>query len=811
MFLFKQTPTAAATDGVSNESSTLLAVKFKATEKIMFAKPLAEYIASSYAEPPEAYRDDLRVLDELREAATAALDVNHTALKRNTRYYGQLSFILSKFPADVNISFTWYNAFVTESEASCADLYFERASVLFNIGAAYSQLGCREGHNDKDSLNRAFGNFQHAAGVFAHLRQKVASECRTQLTTDLSAYMLTTLENLMLCQAQECVWHRSVLNHMKDANIARVAAYVAELYDLAIQSGSQGSLANTIPAGWLEHLKIKMLYFRAEAQSRKSMDCLANSHYGEEVARLQAANEYCNQINETVAYDQRWSKHVRAAVLEMVRSQSELICSNRQRAEHDNDVIYLDPVPATSSLPEISPYKLAQPTIPEIVENPGMFLGGDELGPPLFKALVPFVIHQAASLYEDRKDQLVNKDLITALDELTADCESVLNSLNLPHALEAIQKPIGLPPNILVGADEIRSEGGYLGIKRLIDSAVESNTKAIEMIESAEKALDEEAREDQRVRQGASRDSLRAQRVESSELTNKFRADIAKYRAVVARARESDATIKAQIDTWSKFFSLLGSPRDEIERQVPSTTANPITDPHHSQIVGRLQQYMSEITLMRRERLKSIENLKRVASEDDVTPALNEEMQRLAQKQQQSSSSILQFELHQFEDVFAARLDKYMTWRKYIEEEREAQSELLDSIREANQAFIVARSSHPLLHQREKSLSNLEMAVKRYREASFNLHDGSRFYASLESELTKLRDGCSDFAMARHIDALELMGVRQGETPADLAQAPENSNVSLTEQYLQRQQQQPPPPQNLVWDPSMPLKYTTPK
>ncbi|KAJ2609691.1 pH-response regulator protein palA/rim20 [Coemansia sp. RSA 1365] len=771
----------------------------------MFAKPLSEYIASSYAEPPEAYRDDLRVLDELREAATAALDVNHTALKRNTRYYGQLSFILSKFPADVNINFTWHNAFVVESEVSCADLYFERASVLFNIGAAYSQLGCREGHNDKDSLNRAFGHFQNAAGVFAHLRQKVVSECRTQLTTDLSSYMLTTLENLMLCQAQECVWHRSVLNHMKDANIARVSAYVAELYDLAIQSGSQGSLANTIPTGWLEHLKIKMLYFRAEAQSRKSMDCLANSHYGEEVSRLQAANDYCNQINEIVVYDQRWSKLIRVAVLEMVKSQSELISGNRQRAEHDNDVIYLDPVPAISSLPEISPYKLAQPTIPEIIENPGMFLGGDELGPPLFKALVPFVIHQAASLYEDRKDQLVNKDLIGALDELTADCESVLNSLNLPHALEAIQKPIGLPPNILMGADEIRSDGGYLGIKRLIDSAIASNTRATDMIDSAEKALDEEAHEDQRVRQGVNRNSPRTQRVESSELTNKFRADISKYRGVLVRARESDGTIKAQIDTWSKFFSLLGSPREEIERQVPSTTANPITDPHHTQIVGRLQQYMNEITVMKRERLKSIENLKRISAEDDITPALNEEMQRLSQKQQ---SSILQFELHQFEDVFAVRLDKYLAWRKYFEEEREAQIELLDSVREANQAFIVARSRHPLLQQREKSLSNLEIAVKRYREASFNLHDGARFYGSLEAELTKLKDGCLDFAMARHIDALELMGVGQGETPVDLAQAPESSDLSLNHHP---QQQPPPPPQNLVWDPSMPLKYTNPK
>ncbi|KAJ2828014.1 pH-response regulator protein palA/rim20, partial [Coemansia erecta] len=549
MFLFRQ---SAAIDGVSNDNSTMFAVKFKATEKTIFNKALAEYIASSYAEPPEAYRDDLRVLDELREAATAALDGNPNVLKRNIRYYGQLAFILSKFPADVGISFTWHNAFTADSEASCQDLYFERASVLFNIGAAYSQLGCREGHGDMDSLNRAFSYFQQAAGVFGYLQRKIVGECRTQLTPDMSACMLAALESLMVCQAQECVWHRSALSRMKDANVARIATHVAELYEQALQAATQGSLAGTVPGGWVDNLKAKGLYFRAEAQLRKSMDCLANGQYGEEVARLQAAQEYCNQASELAAYDQRWSKLIRAAVLEMLKAQTELVGSNRTRAEHDNDVIYLYPVPAIASLADISPYKVAQPKVPDIVENPGKFLGSEELGPPLFKGLVPFVIHQAASLYEDRKDQLVNKDLITALDELTADCESVLNSLNLPHALEAIQKPIGLPPNILVGADEIRSDGGYVGIKRLLDNAIASNVRARELLGAAEKALADEAREDQRVQQSAPRDK----RVESAELTNKFRAEIARYREVVRRAQESDATIKTQVDTWAKFFAL---------------------------------------------------------------------------------------------------------------------------------------------------------------------------------------------------------------------------------------------------------------
>lgn len=36
----------------------------------------------------------------------------------------------------------------------------------------------------------------------------------------------------------------------------------------------------------------------------------------------------------------------------------------------------------------------------------------------------------------------------------------VLQSLNLPGSIEAIQQPVTLPPSLLRKADEIRSEGG---------------------------------------------------------------------------------------------------------------------------------------------------------------------------------------------------------------------------------------------------------------------------------------------------------------------------------------------------------------
>ncbi|KAJ1719856.1 pH-response regulator protein palA/rim20, partial [Coemansia erecta] len=751
---------SGSSDGSGADGSGLLAVPLKATEKTQCSGPLAAYIASSYAEPPDAYRDDLRVLDALRDSATAALDASPALLKRLTRYYAQLSFLLSKFPADVNVRFAWHCAFdPAAATAALQDLNLERAAVLFNIAAAYSQLAGRESRADKDGLTKAFGALQNAAGVFAHLARHVVAECPAHLTPDLSPPMLAALEALMLAQAQECAWHRAVLSHMKDANVARIAVHLADLYAHAAECATHASLAQTVPPAWPDALRLKHLYYAAEAQYRRAQDCMANARYGEEVARMLQARELCARAAELVAQDARWAGRVRAPLVEAARAQQGLVASNCERAVRDNDVIYLDPVPPASSLPAIAPYKLAQPAVPSAVDNPGAHLRDSDLGPPLFRALVPFVIHQAASLYEDRKDQLVANSLVKALDELTADCESVLASLNLPHALDAIQKPVGLPPAILVGADEIRSDGGYAGLKYLLDSADRSNAELAALLDTAEAALANEAREDQQLRaRPPSSPAACAARPLSSDLTHQLRGQIADLRARLQAARASDATMRAAFGQWEPVLAALSSPREELERIVPSTTANPITDPHHCRIVERLHQYLAEVDIMKRERLKSMEKLRRLAAEDDVTPALNEEMQRLVA---QSSTPIMHFELHQFEDVFAQRLDKYTSWKPYIAEELEAQTELLDSIREANQAFLIARSSHPLLQKREQALSNLEQAIQAYRNISFNMHDGSNFYASLEPEVSSVRTQSVDFATSRHIEAEELCGTPQ--------------------------------------------------
>lgn len=45
-----------------------------------------------------------------------------------------------------------------------------------------------------------------------------------------------------------------------------------------------------------------------------------------------------------------------------------------------------------------------------------------------------------------------------------------MRSLNLPGALEALEKPVGLPPSLLKKAEEVRSEDGPARIEASIEN-----------------------------------------------------------------------------------------------------------------------------------------------------------------------------------------------------------------------------------------------------------------------------------------------------------------------------------------------------
>ncbi|CAO3682458.1 unnamed protein product [Umbelopsis vinacea] len=774
---------------MANASTNLLAVDVKKTEKVALTQVLRDYISNAYAEHPDLYTDDFRVLDELRMDCIH-LGAQHNALNRLIKYYGQLVFIGSKFPIDVGADFPWYPAFSANGGKPIAyrNLNYEKACILYSIAAMQSQLGNSENRATAEGVRKACMYFQNAAGAFKHLQDVVIPEIRTAPTKDMTTSALNALISLMLAQAQECVWQKAAIDHLRDGTIARLAIQVAEYYDSAYDLATNSSISGLYPQSWLSHMQIKTLHFKAAAQFRKATECISQNKYGEEIARLQLADSYVKKgLDMSGSFLSRGSG-VSEMVINDLKSLQQIIQSNLARAQRDNDVIYLEPVPSSSALPPINKSGMVKPMPTTEITDPVQLMMENErshgkmphalLGLPLFQKLVPFAVHQAASVYFDRKERVLKIDIMGKLEELTAVYQSTLRSLNLPAALQALEQPIGPPPSLIKRADEVKSKGGSTLLYDMIEKVRHLSLKNSELLDQALNALDEELEED---------DTLRKQFGEkwplpkSSELTGQLTAQGKKHRETILSAQKADQTVHQKLDTWIKIIDILTLPTEEIERSIPSVhITRGYSAPDEDDDVAkqnnaarRLRTLLEEAEGHVRDRKDIIERAQRTSMADDISPALLNKAAKLT-----ANSPIAKIEPAQFEDLFAEQLRQYDEYLKAVDKQEEEQHLLMKKIANANEEFLDARRFNPAVAKREKALQNLEQAYDKFQEIYTNLKEGMKFYTDHGQSLGIFRKKCLEFQQQRRNEALQALKAT-GNSPLSLASlnlnSPENS------------------------------------
>lgn len=299
-----------------------------------------------------------------------------------------------------------------------SNLNYEKACVLFCIGSVYSQLGCNESRISTDGIRKSCNYFQHAAGCFQLIETECAADLRVAVQpSDLDTATLRSIVNLMLAQAQECVWQKAVMEHMKHGTIARLAIKVADFYEAALPGA---------PSDWRVYLEIKSAYLTAVAQYHKANECISNGRYGEEISRLRAAEAYNRKALDAIAstyggiFLARKNNRIQELFANDVRLLEESIERDLMRAEKDNDLVYLEPVPDASQLAPILRSEMVRPIAPLDVTEPTHWLKevDESWNHPLFEKLVPFAVHQAASVYRDKKDYVVQTDIVARCMEL---------------------------------------------------------------------------------------------------------------------------------------------------------------------------------------------------------------------------------------------------------------------------------------------------------------------------------------------------------------------------------------------------------
>lgn len=587
----------------------ILQLPFRRTHHVSLSGAIRQYISTKYNQHPDMFREDLELIDQLREDAIAVQEPHVSGIERLTAYSVQLRWIGGKFPIDIGVDFPWYPAlgFYTDTAVLQNNVRFELANILYNLAALYSQLAFSTNRESGDGLKTASQYSSAAAGVLCFLRTVIILDMRSTPPGDMDEMTLESLEQLCLAQAQECFWQKAVKDQMKDATIARLAAQVADYYSMA---GDLAVKSDAISTEWIHHFDAKHHHFAAAAQYRQSLDCLEKRKYGEEVARLRDSL-IC--INEGL----KESKWVNRTVVGDMKGLKDKVTEDLSRAEKDNDVIYLHPIPPKSELRPLDRANMViSRPLKELHDGISMLGEGRPFGRPLFAKLVPYAVHVAANIYAERRDQLVNQNIIGDLEALTARLRDLLSSLNLPGSLQALEKPLGLPPSLVSKAEELRQQDGLHRLRRAMQdtSKLKLNDKAIfsEGVEllKAEKAEDESAR----TKYGTDRWSRQPSEVAGQKLWTQ-NTEIEGY---LQSASGSDDLIQKKMRNSEKVLVVLTGTNRDIEAYVPSSQRANVTSKTERE-VGQLRTCLNEVSRFEARRKRRMEALREKARLDDIS------------------------------------------------------------------------------------------------------------------------------------------------------------------------------------------------
>nr|XP_014348562.1 PREDICTED: rhophilin-2 isoform X3 [Latimeria chalumnae] len=248
-------------------SIPLIPLGLKETKEVDFTVAFKDFILEHYSEDSSNYETEIADLMDLRQACRTP-SRTEAGVDLLMNYFNQLGFVENRFfspSRHMGIFFTWYDSF-TGVPVCQQNISLEKASILFNIGALYTQIGTRCDRQTKTGLGNAIDAFQKATGVLNHLKETFTHTP----SYDMSPAMLGVLVKLMLAQAQECVFERLSLSgicneYFSLLKMAQEAAKVSEVYGLVHNAMNQPPVKENFPSSWSYMTQVKLEHYRSLA------------------------------------------------------------------------------------------------------------------------------------------------------------------------------------------------------------------------------------------------------------------------------------------------------------------------------------------------------------------------------------------------------------------------------------------------------------------------------------------------------------------------------------------------------------------
>ncbi|ENN71765.1 hypothetical protein YQE_11563, partial [Dendroctonus ponderosae] len=268
----------------TNAVMPMIPLGLKETKEIDFRDPFKDFILEHYSEDANKYEDAIADFMDTRQAMRTPLR-DSTGIGLLFRYYNQLYYVERRFfPPDrsLGIYFEWFDS-LTGVPSCQRTVAFEKACVLFNMGAIYTQIGAKQDRSTAKGLDAAVDNFLRAAGTFRYIHENFTNAP----SMDLGPEILEMLVQLLLAQARECLLEKLQLQSEENRTIdicldlAQEAAELAECYAHVHELISHESVHDYVPysnfsdfPSWISLTQVKREYYTGLAHCHVSSGVL---------------------------------------------------------------------------------------------------------------------------------------------------------------------------------------------------------------------------------------------------------------------------------------------------------------------------------------------------------------------------------------------------------------------------------------------------------------------------------------------------------------------------------------------------------
>lgn len=422
-------------------------------------------------------------------------------------------------------------------------------------------------------------------------------------------------------------------------------------------------------------------------QLYQSLVCRSGKIVGEEISRLQQSVELFKAAQ---------SRSGKSTLMEEYASRAQ---RNLVEAKKDNDFIYNEIIPDFKSLESPGKALLARPI------NLATRLSANFKD--LFSALVPVALHQALIACEGRKSHLVNEEVMK-LRGATQTLNEVLAKLNLPAAIEVTCSGSSVPPSLLEKAADVRTRGGIESVKTLITELPELLNRNREILDEADRLLNEERDSDIQLR---AQFKERWSRTPSEKLTEMFRSNAGKYREILNNAVQADKVVREKFDKNAHGMELLSKSPAELESAVPSGGGSNVSNCSSAQKLRHLMETVetvkAERDVIESELLSAVVNMK------------DEFLQALAKDGAIDEPALS-----------VGKIGKTLNpLQTQVKDSVEQQSSLIQDIQTTQKDFVSETGAGT--GSRDTFLSELASAYDSFIELQNNLREGTKFYNDL--------------------------------------------------------------------------------